>query len=368
MASKTGIKSLLPADAEDRLEEEIRSFFNGRDLEIYRMMAWQLGQTDDPGSEAPSPQDRRLHGTLLLAVAQALHNDYALGLKYALSVELMHNFGLIHGDVQDGNTERLGRASVWWKWGPSQAINTGDGMHAMARLSLFRLCDIGEPLERVSTALEIVDDATLQRCEGEFLDVSYQERTNVGVEDYIDMIEKRVGSLYGAAAELPAILRDDGQNEKRIALRKFGINIGVVKQLVADYQSIFGAGDRDPVQQGRIISKKKNLAMAHLFEAVKDPSILRRAGEMYMQRVIDPSKISELTQLSIDAGGEAFNLAQIERHLDIAKSALSEAEFEVDRAEELMEFARDIGDVDKLNDLESAPSINRGNELGRSTP
>ena len=89
---------------------------------------------------------------------------------------------------------------------------------------------------------------------------------------------------------------------------------------------------------------------------------------MYMQRVIDPSKISELTQLSIDAGGEAFNLAQIERHLDIAKSALSEADFGVDRIEALMEFARDIGDVDKLSDLEPAPSISRGKELGRSTP
>ena len=112
MASSTGIGSLLPAEAENRLEDEIRSFFDGRDLEIYRMMAWQLGHDGDSGSQVPVPQDRRLHGSLLLAVAQALHGDYALGLKYAVSIELMHNFALIHGDVQDGNTERLGSCLV----------------------------------------------------------------------------------------------------------------------------------------------------------------------------------------------------------------------------------------------------------------
>ncbi len=348
MTSEPGIKSMLPADAEDRLEDEIRSFFEGRDLEIYKMMAWQLGHASDAGAETHIPSDRRLHGTLLLAVAQAMHGDYELALKYAVAVELMHNFALIHGDVQDGNTERLGRASVWWKWGPSQAINTGDGMHAMARMSLFRLCDLGEPLERVSIALEIVDDATLQRCEGEYLDVAFQERTSVAVDEYIDMISKRVGSLYGAAAELPAILSDETSNDTRIALRSFGVNLGVVKQLVADYQSVFGSNERDPVQQGRIISKKKNLATAHLFDTVKDPSLLRRAGEMYMQRVIDPSRIAELTQMAIDAGGQAFNLNQIQKHLDIARSALSDAEIGPDRAEELMSLAHDIGDVDQI--------------------
>ena len=358
MASTTGTNSLLPPEAEDRLEEEIRSFFEGRDLEIYRMMAWQLGHTDDLGTQAPVPRDRRLHGSLLLVVAQALHGDYEPGLNYAVSVELMHNFALIHGDVQDGNTERLGRASVWWKWGPSQAINTGDGMHAMARLSLFRLCDLGEPLERVSAALEIVDDATLQRCEGEFLDVAFQERTSVAIDDYIDMISKRVGSLYGAAAELPAIFGDDPIDEKRDALRNFGLNVGIVKQIVADYLTVFGSEDRDPVQQGRIIAKKKNLAMAHLFESVRDPSVLRRAGEMYMERVIDPSRISELTQMSIDAGGKEFNLAQIQKHLDMAKSALSDAEIETDRVNELMSLAHDIGDVSQIKGAGTAATFN----------
>jgi len=346
-AHESGV--MLPAEAEDRLEEAIRAFFAGRDLEIYQMMAWQLGHGDERGVAELAPTERRLHGSLLLAVAQALHGDYSIGLKYAISVELMHNFGLIHGDVQDGNTERLGRASVWWKWGPSQAINTGDGMHAMARLSLFQLCDDGEPLERVSTALEIVDDAILNRCEGEYLDVSFQEGLSVTVADYLDMVEKRVGSLYGASAEMGAILDDDFGSERRETLRKFGESIGVVKQLVADYQAIFGASERDPVQQGRIISKKKNLATAFLFDTVKDPSIMRRAGEMYMQRVIDPSHICDLVEIAVESGGREFNLEQIHKRLEKAEKALASAGFEDQNVAKLMELARDIGDVGQLD-------------------
>ena len=356
--SNNAANSLLPVEAEDRLEDEIQAFFADRDLEIYRMMAWQLGHASDGGAESFAPTERRLHGSVLLAMTQVLHGDYSLGLKYAVSVELMHNFALIHGDVQDGNTERLGRASVWWKWGPSQAINTGDGMHAMARLSLFHLCDEGEPLERVSAALEIVDDATLQRCEGEYLDVAFQERTSVAVDDYLDMVTKRIGSLYGAAAELASILKDDFGSRRRGALRRFGESIGVAKQLAADYQAIFGPDERDPVQQGRIISKKKNLAVAHLFDTVKDPSVLRRAGEMYMQRVIDPSRISELTQMAVDSGAKEFNLAQIGTYLGNAESALVDIGLETEDITNLMKLARDLSDADHV--LPDDSSARRG--------
>ena len=343
------VTALLPAEADDQLEDAIRSFFVGRDLEIYQMMSWQLGHTDERGGETIGPTDRRLHGSLLLAVAQVLHGDYATALKYAISVELMYNFALIHGDVQDGNTERLGRASVWWKWGPSQAINTGDGMHALARLSLFELCDVGETLERVSKALEIVDDAVLRRCEGEFLDVAFQERTTVSVSEYLDMVTMRVGSLYGASAELASVLDDDYGMKRRLALRRFGESIGVVKQLTADWVAFFGSTERDPVEQGRIISKKKTLPIAYLFDVVKDPSVLRRAGEMYMQRVIDPSRISELTELVVDAGAREFTKEQIDFYLANAEAALSEAGVDASSATGLMALARDIGDVDRID-------------------
>ena len=335
---------LLPPEAEDRLEDAIKSVFAGRELDIYQMMLWQLGYSDDRQTDSVVRTERRLHGSLLLAVSQVLHGDYSVALRYAVPVELMHNFAMIHADVQDGNTERLGRASIWWKWGPAQAINTGDGMHAMARLSLFELCDKGEPLQKVSAAVEIVDDAVMQRCEGEYLDLTFQERPAVTVAEYLDMVKQRVGSLYGASAELASIVTGDLGMERRLALRRFGECVGVLKQLTADYRSFFGGEDRDPVEQGRIISKKKNIALAYLFDVVKDPSILRRAGEMYMQRVVDPSRISELIEMSEDAGAREFNVQQIESQLSAAEKALSDAGLSGD----LMLFAHEISDIGQV--------------------
>ena len=346
--SPSKINIPIPPEAEDQLEIAIQARFEGRDLEIYRMMAFQLGYDDDRGGPVAAPIERRLHGSLLLAVAQALHGDYSIALKYAVSLELMHNFALIHGDVQDGNTERLGRPSVWWKWGPSQAINTGDGMHAMARLALFELCDEGEPLERVNAALGIVDDAVANRCEGEYLDISFQERPSVTVDEYLDMVTKRVGSLYGASAELASVLRDDLNAERRAALRRFGESVGVVKQLVADHCAYFGTGERDPIEQGRIISKKKSLPLAHLFDTVQDPTIRRRAGEMFMQRVIDPSRISELISMTTDAGAREFTMETIETHLSRAESAVCDAGLEGDSVATLMSLARDVSDLNQI--------------------
>ena len=91
--------------------------------------------------------------------------------------------------------------------------------------------------------------------------------------------------------------------------------------------------------------------MAYLFDTVKDPSILRRAGEMYMQRVIDPSRIAELTSLAVDAGGRDFTLKQIRSHLVNAENALSQAGIEPDDRTKLLALANDIGDVKQVDSM-----------------
>ena len=347
------LSAILPSDAEERLEDEIKSFIGGRDLELYKMMEYQMGWTDDLGAPDDTSRARRFHGELLLATTMACQGDYAPALKYAVSVELIHNFAMIHGDVQDGNTDRFGRGSVWWKWGPSQAINTGDGMHALARLSLFRLHGEGDPVERVSRALEIVDSATLRMCEGEYLDVSYQERPAITVDDFMDMSERRNGALFGAAAELGSIFGSDADSnhERSEALRRFGTNIGVVKQIVADFLGLFGEGGRDPVQQGRIIGKKKTLPLAHFFDSVSNPTTRRRAGELYMQRVIDPSSIDQLVEMATELGSREFTLTKTKELIGEREELLGQAGFSDEISQQLVDLANELSDVKLLPEV-----------------
>ncbi len=341
----------LPQEAEEALEAELRGFFHGRDLGFYRMMQFQLGHVNERGEAQTTSHQRRLHGTLFLATTQALFGDYSPAIKYAVSLELMENFLAIHGDVQDSNTEHSGKASVWWKWGPAQAINAGDGMHALARLAILDLCDEGEPLERVGLALEIVDEATLRRCEGEFQDADLQERVSIGTAEYLQMTKRRAGALFGAAAEMALIFDDEVEPERREALKRCGQYTGVIKQLIEDYTAFFSETERSPVQQGRIIAKKKNLPIAHFFETVEDPSMLRTVGEMFIQRVVDPSRIDELVQMVDDAGGREFTVKTIRWYLAEVRTALHDAGVVDTDGDGLMEL------VTEITGLHSVPPV-----------
>ncbi len=345
--SKSPRRRILPHKAEEELESELQSFIGGRDLAFYRMMEYQMGWDDNADAEAHIHQPRQ-HGTLMLAATKAICNDHAPALKYAVSLELINSFAAIHADVQDGNTERMGRPSIWWKWGPSQAINAGDGMHALARLSLFRLHEESEPIGRISKALAIVDAATLKMCEGEYLDVLYQERPQVSVEEYIDMAARRVGALYGAATEMSTIFSNESHAQAE-AMRSFGIGIGIMKQIASDFSSFFSEQQqRDPVQQGRIIAKKKSLPLAFLFDNVDDPGLRRRVGEIYLQRVIDPAQIAELSQLAEDAGAKDFMLKKMEAMRAEAKATLHQAGISADHIPGMLDLARQISDTHSI--------------------
>ena len=124
----------------ESIEMELKSAVTGRgELALYRMMAQHMGWLDELGEPVESRADLRVHPTLCVLACEALGGEPASAMPAAAAVELVFRSSQIHGDIQDGVPERYGRPTVWWTWGPAQAINAGDGMHALARLSLLRL-------------------------------------------------------------------------------------------------------------------------------------------------------------------------------------------------------------------------------------
>lgn len=355
----------LPDTADADLESALRDFMPQSDLELYRYMEYQLGWTDDAGAPdgVPTGVDRR-HGILCLHVAAAIGAPYDRVLRYAVSLELVQAFADIHGDVQDGIHESWGRPTVWYKWGPAQAINTGDGMHALARLALFQLTEHGEPAARVAQALEIVDDAILRMCEGEFMDVQMQEKLPVTAAEHAQMAELRVGSLFGAAAALPALhtadddtdgVADNVANDQDVDdadggaddgavrhLQRFGRQIGVARRMEAERAAFFDAQLRDPIEQSRLVAKKKPLPVALLFDAVSEPAIQRQLGEIYMQRVIDPQQIQTIVDLASERDIDAAAQSQIAARVADAERALDACGIDGDAKSRLMQHAGNL--------------------------
>ena len=334
----------LSPDASADLESAMRDFIGERPLELYRFMEYQLGWIDDGGGpDSGYGTVPRRHGMLCLNVAAALGASHELALRYAVSLELIQAFATIHGDVQDGNSERLGRPTVWWKWGPSQAINTGDGMHALARLSIFELAQQGEPAARVSAALQLVDDAVLKMCEGEFLDVQLQEKLPVSESEYTQMVELRVGSLYGAAAALPALLANgETADSVEAQLRSFGRAVGVARQMEQERASMFDSGTRQPIEQGRMIAKKKTLPIALTFDAVNDATTKRKLGELYLQRVIDPERLSFVTQTASELGIDVAARDKVSATFAQAESSLVAVGLPAEAESALIDHAREL--------------------------
>ncbi len=317
-------RELLPdvsTEAAVLLEGKIRDFITARELPLYRMMSFQLGWIDENGDPSVIPTRPRTHGQFALAVASAISetDESDRITSYAVAIELLHNFTLIHEDVEDGNTEHNGRPSVWWTWGPAQAINAGDGMHAMARMALFALTENGEPAEAVSNALRSLDHAAVLMCEGEYVDIAMQEQLGLTTQKYIDMVCDRSGALFGATAQITAYACEKpGLAE---AILKYGQLSGAARQIAADYMLFWGGEALDPVQHGRLLTKKKNLPVAHAIETAP-PSVKRRLGDIYVQRVIDPARVGEITELLDEAGSKEFTLETARRLTEDASEAL----------------------------------------------
>ena len=124
------------------------------------------------------------------------------------------------------------------------------------------------------------------------------------VDSYLGMVDDRIGALFGCAARLGALAVSEDADLAE-GLDRFGAKIGSARQLAEDYLTLWPAGERDMIQQGRMITKKKNLPVVHAFEKA-NPRTKRLLGEMYMQRVLEPSVLDEVARLCESAGGREF--------------------------------------------------------------
>src|SRR6266568_548460 len=136
---------------------------------FYGMMLYHLGlDVDRPGG------GKRMRPLTCVLVYEALAGDPRGVLPAAAALELLHNFTLIHDDIEDQDPTRRHRPTVWSVWGVPQAINAGDGMFAASRLAVHRLTARGVSAERVLEFAALLDQACVRVCEGQFLDISYE--------------------------------------------------------------------------------------------------------------------------------------------------------------------------------------------------
>jgi geranylgeranyl diphosphate synthase, type I len=335
------------------IEAEMSSVLAERDghaRPLYEMLAYHLG-VDGTGV----PRGKRIRPLLGALAYQSLTGDYHAALPGAAALELGHNFSLVHDDIEDSDTERHHRPTLWAIWGIPLAINAGDALFALSRLALYRLMD-GFSDHRVLELMKVYDETCLALCEGQYLDISFERRADVTVEAYLEMIGKKTAALLGASVRAGAILATDDDTIAE-AYHRFGYALGMAFQIADDVKGTFWAAtESGKVQAGDVRKRKKTLpavwALQHASEEDR-----RRLIEIYLDGVsatdgrgpvpavaalMSDAEVAEVLEILARCGAREHAQDEARRYRDLALELLEELPCPPDGKRELAILVRSV--------------------------
>ncbi len=240
MSLTTLSSTLLPA-VEAEMQRVVALTHTASTAELHHMITYHMGwEGEGAGLKAQGKRIRPL--LVLLCYGSALSSAFSLqpsafnaALPAAASVELLHNFSLIHDDIQDNSPLRRGRPTVWKKWGLAQAINAGDAEYTLAYTAMLDL----KPPQIALEAVNILQRTCIALTQGQYLDMSFETRSYVTLDEYWTMIGGKTAALTAACAELGA-LAAGADDATRAGYREFGRYLGLAFQVQDDLLGIWG--------------------------------------------------------------------------------------------------------------------------------
>ncbi|CAN5402594.1 polyprenyl synthetase family protein [soil metagenome] len=209
------------------------------------MANYHLGFADaefNPATLTAAQRGKRLRPGIAMLACGAAGGDPKSAAPLAAAIELLHNFTLVHDDIQDQSPSRRHRPTVWTLWGVGQAINAGDAIFAAAHRALYRLRDEGVDADLVINLAENFDTMTIQIVQGQSLDLGFEGRSDITPDDYLKMIELKTAVIVRFAAWAGAMLAGAG-DERAELFGAFGLALGVGFQVRDDLLGIWGTSD-----------------------------------------------------------------------------------------------------------------------------
>jgi geranylgeranyl diphosphate synthase type I len=330
------LESFLPL-----IEEELRACVatppEGAS-EFFGMMQYHMGWRTECFDPIRAKAGKRVRPLFTLLACQAAGAAPQRALPAAAAVEIIHNFSLVHDDIEDRSDMRRGRRTVWSLWGEAQAINVGDGLFALAHLALHRLPQRGVPPERVASALRVLNETCLALCQGQHRDMAFEHSLDVDAGAYLAMIRGKTAALLSCAARLGALVAtDDATTVERYG--RIGETLGLAFQIQDDVLGVWGdAGVTGKPVADDIRSRKKTLPVVYVLGR-RDDMAGRQLRTLYTQSRLAESQVAEAVAILDEAGARAYAERLAGQYLDQALCEIEAARPEPEAGEALRELA-----------------------------
>ena len=326
----SALHQTLLAEIESELQRQVARLDEPHTRPFYEMLTYHMGWSGE--GAGPDATGKRIRPLLVLLSSAACQKNWIHAVPAAAAVELAHNFSLVHDDVQDNSEKRRGRLTVWKKWGMPLAINAGDALFVLSNQAILDLA-AHYPNETVVKVTSILQETCLSLTRGQFLDISYEIRTDLSEEDYWPMVAGKTAALLAACCHIGAIL--GGADEAtQDAYRSFGHYLGIAFQIQDDILGIWG----DEAITGKS-------AASDLLEGKKSLPVLfglSRQGQFatrWLESPISPDEVEQVARQLANEGAYVFAHDRARQMTDLALSNLREANPQGEAGELLTELA-----------------------------
>lgn len=313
-------------DIREQIQSAMRDAFpqaEARVARFYAMQEYHLGWRDQELQPSRLDPGKLVRPLMVLMAAAAAGGTAQQALPLAAGIQLLHDFSLIHDDIEDDSALRRGRPTLWHLWGLAQGINAGDGMFTLAHLAIHRLADSGVAPATVLAILRRFDEVILQVCEGQFLDISFEGRLDITPDDYLAMIQRKTAILLSGAAELGAMVAGAAA-EVQADLADFGLAVGLAFQIEDDILGIWGTPEQTGKPRAADLYRRKLslpvvFALAHAADAAQ-------LAELYANRELTDAQVELALGILAQCDAAAYCREQAALHHRNAFAALARLE------------------------------------------
>ena len=276
---------------------------------------------------------KRIRPIATLISNKLFNDDDDFAIHAALANEVFHNFTLVHDDIMDSSSIRRGKDTVHIKWDLNQAILSGDSMLILS----YTLLEKYDP-EIQKELLKLFNETALLICEGQQLDLDFEQKNDIDYENYLKMIKYKTAVLLASSMKMGGIINNVNSSDSE-ALYECGINIGLAFQIQDDYLDLFGNQDKIGKRVGGDVIENKKTILYHMCKRNSNSEQLDLLNHLYNSKEVK-AKVEKAKSLFIETKADANTKDLVKHYSDLALKSIDKIKVDSNLKEDLISLTK----------------------------